>query len=125
MDCWRCGLPVEDGQEALRHRTFKGIGGPADEELPERLLAEHMVCKEERRKGQRVKITAYDGDFTSTSVRLIQPDGTEIPFQDIVRAVTIRMEEGDLNTATVVFEGVECAVNGFADPASEPVHNHV
>jgi hypothetical protein len=56
--------------------------------------------------------------------RVIQPDGSSVPLRDIVRAVTIRVEDGEWNIATVVFEGVEFAVDGYLDPASEPISNH-
>lgn len=123
MDCLRCGLPVNDGDDAYRYRTFKGTSEDSAE-VAELTGAEHTACVQAKKTGQRLRIYAIGGDFTEVSVRLVQPDGSEIPLRDIVRAVTIRVEEGDLNVATVVFEGVEFDMTGYLDPASEPISSH-
>jgi hypothetical protein len=124
MDCYRCGLPVEDGQDAFRYRVFKGVGGPEDEEFAARGSAEHAACISAKKRGQRLRVEAHGGDFSEVSCRVVQPDGTSVPLRDIVRSVTIRVEDGEWNVATVVFEGVEFIVDGYLDPASAPISDH-
>lgn len=124
MDCLRCGMPVLDDDDAYRYRAFKGTSEDSAEVGELAGGAEHTACVQARKTGQRLRIYAIGGDFTEVSVRLVQPDGSEIPLRDIVRAVTIRVEEGEMNVATVVFEGVEFDMTGYLDPASEPISSH-
>lgn len=122
MECRRCGLPILDFEDAYRYRLFGGPGRAADEEVTAEADGEHVACVEAGKQGQRIRIVCERGDFTWARALLVQPDGTEVPIRDIVRSCTVKIEEGQLNIATVVFEGVEVDISGYVDPASEPVH---
>lgn len=120
MDCLLCGLPVNDTDDAYRYRAFKG-GASSNDEVADFGTAEHVACVGAGRKGQRIRIYANGPNFAYATVRVIQPDGSEISLDPCVRAVTIRVEDGELNVATVVFEGVEFDVNGYVAPESESI----
>lgn len=61
----------------------------------------------------------YRANFSHAQVRIIQPDGTEIPISNIITACTIRIVDNRMNAAVITFEGVELEVIG---QATNPVY---
>lgn len=61
---------------------------------------------------QRLRIVCRDGLPHSTTVYVVQPDGTETPITDTVTAVTVRVRHDQLTTACIEFDGVEVDMVG-------------
>lgn len=118
MCCWSCSRELREGDEVVRHATRRLTLGAEDERKAHDRQPDEYACLDcfyGRSKGQRLRIVAIGDDFSQVSARIVQPDGTEIPIDDMIRSLTWTVTDGDYNTATVTFERVHADLSVTMD----------